>query len=748
MKIFTRLHNALLLLFALVAGTASEYASADIVDDIYLKTDSNGEVDAIIKFNVPIQYVRNFPQQKAPYLGIYFNILDNVTPDQWQNYESHRSPPSDLIVGFTVSTRDLTTGPKVDIQFNRPAEFSVSQGKDGRSLVLHVRPDRAVPAPVSAGAQIPLKDGLPIFPVVENVPVVAANSQPAEGLSLDETIKRANNQAGVLMGQARDSLAAGQMIGAVAVFNEILKLPINKYSQDAQLWVGISREKTGQLAKAKLEYETYLKLYPDAPAANWVKDRVAKLNAILNVNVVANKPQPAKVQRTDFQVTQYGSFSSYYYYGKTQTDTISTAGGVQVPTSFSAKDQSSLISNVTATARAYNNEFDNRLVLQDFYAKNLLPTGLDRNRLGAAYYDVKNRFDNYSARIGRQSAMGGGVLGRFDGITAGYGFTPGWKVNIVTGQISDITIGTAPKFYGSSIDFGTQSSIGGSFYMINQTIGSLIDRRAVGGTLRYFDQRKTAIAMVDYDTQFSALNMATIQGTINGESGTDFNMLLDRRRTTSLSISSSVNGTTASVDTLVQNGWTTEDLIALAKLRSTYMNMAQLGMTNHFNNNQWQLGSDVVVSNTGGIDASGTLLSDGTTGLEGYVAAVAPTGNAWTFSERLIGNGVLASRDVSMCTLSFNKSDLVVGKTLMLNSRLFSGDAWIFDETVRQYWQTDSTGGSQATSSLITKFSYRALSSLTLETELGFDLTKGVTSNLDTSKTTRQYMSMGFRWDM
>jgi hypothetical protein len=101
-----------------------------------------------------------------------------------------------------------------------------------------------------------------------------------------------------------------------------------------------------------------------------------------------------------------------------------------------------------------------------------------------------------------------------------------------------------------------------------------------------------------------------------------------------------------------------------------------------------------------------------------------------------------------MCTFSYNKSDLVQGKTLMLNSRLFAGDTWIFDETIRQYWQTDNAGGSQTTSSLITKFSYRALSSLTLETELGVDLTKGVTSTLDTSTTTRQYMSMGFRWDI
>ena len=63
-------------------------------------------------------------------------------------------------------------------------------------------------------------------------------------------------------------------------FNNVLKLPPNKYSAYAQVWIGIAREKSGQIAKAKLEYELYLKLYPDGADAGWVKARLSKLKAI------------------------------------------------------------------------------------------------------------------------------------------------------------------------------------------------------------------------------------------------------------------------------------------------------------------------------------------------------------------------------------------------------------------------------------------------------------------------------------
>lgn len=426
--------------------------------------------------------------------------------------------------------------------------------------------------------------------------------------------------------KARNALFSGELFVAIDALNNVLKLAPNKYSQDAQIWIGIAREKSGQQAKAKLEYESYLKLYPEGPSATWAKDRLAKLNAV---------PQGATAQQTaqsaapgsEFQTSEYGSFSLYYYRGASNTDTLTSNGTTQTPSSISLTDQSSLISNMSMTARAYNNEFDNRLVFQDFYSKNFL-TGQDsKNRLNAAFFEIKNRVDNYSARIGRQSALGGGVLGRFDGISAGYGFQSDLRANVVAGQLADTVLGPQPVFFGTSMDFGVKSQLGGSVYAIKQTVGGMTDREAAGGYLRYFEQSATAVMMLDYDLQFKEINMLSVQGSYSSESGTSYNFMWDRRKTPSLSIRSAVNGTTTSLDTLRQNGWTTDDLLALAKLRTAVSNMAQIGMTNRIKDN-WQIGSDITVTNTSGMPESGTLNPDGTTGLEGFVPASASTGNA------------------------------------------------------------------------------------------------------------------------
>lgn len=794
----------------------SSHASAEIIDDIRLKTDENGEVDAVIKFTVPIQKLRYFPTSKSQYLVVYFNILDNVPRDQWQDYESHRSPPSDLIVGFTVTTRDLNTGPKIEIQFNRPAEYRLTAGRDNRSLKIHIKPDKplkskegepvpalsggvitspsvpssiatapaaaalsaTVTAPIVAAPKAALpdasaavtaqptapapaklggKDGLPAFPQIEQVAQVhgetkaagesqvTGETQPAGEVSLADQIKKANSEAAVLMAKGRDALLAGEMFPAIEAFNNTLKLPANKYSPDAQVWIGIAREKSGQIAKAKLEYASYLKLYPNGTAAKWVNERLAKLEVIQPSPSV---PQPAKVrvQNRDFQTTAYGSFSMYYYHGSSHTDTISIVGAVQSPTSLTVTDQSSLISNVSATARTYNDEYDNRLVFQDFFAANLLPGQKSKNRLNAVFFELKNRLHDYSTRIGRQSAMGGGVLGRFDGVTAGYGFLPNWRANVVAGQLSDLVVGSKPVFYGANMDFGIRNPLGGSLYAINQTVGGLADRKAVGGNLRYFDPGKTAIAMLDYDIPFRALNMLTMQGTLNGKSGTDYNFLLDRRRTPSLSIRNAVNGTTASIETLLQNGWAIDDLLLLAKQRTAISNLAQVGVTNHIKE-KWQMGTDLTVSNTSGMPASGTLNPDGTTGLEGFVAATSSTGNAWTIAERLIGNDVLSSRDVSMLSLSYTKSPMMTGKTLLLNNHTYMRELWIVDTTLRLYWQADNSGNRQTVVAPMLKLGYRAKSNLTLESEGGVEWSNSNPSTLQSSKTLRKYFSLGFRWD-
>jgi hypothetical protein len=408
-----------------------------------------------------------------------------------------------------------------------------------------------------------------------------------------------------------------------------------------------------------------------------------------------------------------------------------------------------MMTNVNMTARSYNNEYDNRLVFQDFYAANFLPKQKNSNRLGAAYYELKDRIVNYSVKVGRQSGMGGGVMGRFDGISAGYGFSPDWRANVVTGQLSDITLDTKPKFMGLSLDFGVKSPLGGTVYLINQKVGSITDRRAMGGNLRYFDQGFTVMSMIDYDIQFKALNMLTVQGTVTGVgggvAGTDFNFLLDRRRSPILDMRNAISGTTATLATLIENGWTKSDLILLADQRTTTTNAAQVGMTNHLDE-KWIIGTDVSASNTTGLTESGTQLPDGTIGIEGFVPATPASGLAWTVSERLTGLGVFQPRDVTNFSLSYTKSKFATAEAIQFSNHSDIQESWALDSTMRVGFQSDTTGGKSNDLSPTLRVTYKVRNNLTLDSQLGLNWTKTSSSVLQSSSTSlREYAALGFQ---
>ena len=74
-----------------------------------------------------------------------------------------------------------------------------------------------------------------------------------------------------------------------------------------------------------------------------------------------------------------------------------------------------------ASERYRTENYDSRLVFRDAYTKNFLSNQPSQNRLYSAYGEIKGRTQNYLMRVGRQTATGGGVLGRFDGLAGSYG---------------------------------------------------------------------------------------------------------------------------------------------------------------------------------------------------------------------------------------------------------------------------------------------------------------------------------------
>jgi hypothetical protein len=787
---FYKLHVLLLTGAFCFLSFISESSAQEILDEITLKTNKDNSVDIEVRFIFQIQYLRRDPDSKSSFAAIYFRVLGNLPPDTWRDYQTVRTPPvgkvnESIVRDVTITTKDLATGPKVLINLFRPSDVNVTLGSKGQSLLIHIVPESSkdkkvsgpaesiVPAPpISPPAavdvlppsqatltkpslptkriHIPLggKDGLPPFPDIDEVAQIQKDISPEENLSLEERIKRTEAQASPLMVQGGNAILAGQPFLAVESFNKVLTLSPNKYSQHAQLWVGIARERIGQQTKAIIEYQTYLKLYPQGEAVKWVNDRMAVLKkSFPEVFAKLAGPEsgpaaPVKIQQTEFKAMEYGSLAMYAYTGASKVTTATVP-----PTVVSRTDQRSVITNINLTGRYFNNEYDNRLVFQDFYAANFLSGQDNNNRLGAFFYEIRDRVVNYYARIGRQSGMGGGVLGRFDGISAGYGITSNYSVNIVSGKLADISADATPTFKGASVDFGIVSPVGGSLYFISQSFQGIVDRRAVGGNLRYFDQDKTILSLFDYDTQIRGLNILTLQGSTNSQGkGNDYNFILDHRKNPLLDIRNAVSGTTATINGLIQNGWTIQDLSDLAKQRTATSNMAQFGLVKHVNE-KWNAGTDVSVSNTGGLSASGTLLPDGSTGIEGYVPPVASSGNALSLSQRFTGSGVFRSNDITTYALTYSKSRTNHAQSFQFNNHVDLQEKWALDTSIVMSLLNDVTSQKVNTVSPTLKVTYRIKNNLSEDTQLGINRTQIVREFSPTTTTIQYFFSTGFQWN-
>lgn len=707
-------------LFLGFAWLSSACVMAAPLEDISLSAEAD-RVVATIRLSSPVANVRYTPAKKGTTLSILLEKLPNgLSTEEWLDNEVRSSPPSSQIPSFTVKTNLKQIQPKLIIEFSREAEYTVQMGRDGRSILVGIKIDRVQPK---------FEGKLPVLPEV----------QP-----LSATASDINKQAAALMMQGRNALAARDNFAAVDAFNKLLLLPPNDYTQDGQEWVGVARERAGQRDKAKLEYELYLKIYTSGEGVARVKIRLSQLEA----QVMAPSPSVTAERKAaaakPSQTLTYGSLSMTYYHGASKidtTDTVSQFSGPLTQSTFSAVDQSAMLTSVDLTQRYISETYDNRIVFRDTGYSNFLPGQTSRNRLNSAYFEVKNRLSDYSVRLGRQSATGGGVLGRFDGVSAGFGATSSMRVNAVAGQLSDYTIGAKPVFYGMSADMGAVT-----VYAINQTIEDVQDRRAVGTELRYFDPTKTAFSMFDYDVSYSVLNVAMFQGTFNATPERTFNLLLDHRRAPYMSTRNALMGASTAYLTDLLQFLTEDELRDLAAARTGTSNLGSIGVTQQISQ-KWQIGGDIRVSSYDGFAASG-LIDPATQlpTLTGVVADTPGTGNELAISPQLIGSNLFSSRDTTVFSLSFISSPIYKAQSFYVYSRANMTDKWSLDASLQLYRMNFDSGTLMTRVMPMLRTAYQIRQTLSLEMDAGVEVSHTETAT-QISDGQRQFYSLGFRWD-
>jgi len=360
-SVFKRYFLALVALAGMNAGVTL----AQPLDEVTLEYQSTGIV-ATIHMTAPVRYLRHFPLNGGATLEIFYERVPGVAVDEvWKDNEVRQSPPSKLFPAFTVTTRDQQTQPRLVIQFAREAKFSVVPGADQRSFLLTIKPDRVAAEPVA----------LPLLPTVRPLPA----TPPA-----DANLAENNRQGFALMTDARAALAAKKHDAAIEALNKLLLLPPNDYTEVAQEWVGVARERAGQFDKAKTEYDLYLNLYPQGEGVPRVMQRLAGLGGKESGPGIVEAVEKKQAARW----STFGGITSRYYTSRSKVDSTTIFNNVSDTQSLSLTDQSMLITTEDVSGRYVTDEYDGRLVFRGSQTKNFLDDQSGQNRVSALYGEL------------------------------------------------------------------------------------------------------------------------------------------------------------------------------------------------------------------------------------------------------------------------------------------------------------------------------------------------------------------------
>jgi tetratricopeptide (TPR) repeat protein len=636
-------------------------------------------------------------------------------------------------------------------------------------------PEAAAPAPVPTPPPAPIVPAVPVEPAVPGAapsatpPPAPAQPSPAEAPAATVQVPAAaatapatpgelDQKGRVLLAQARAAMDKGDLEHAIADLNQLLNLPPNIASQDGQELIGVARARIGDVHRARAEFELYLKLYPTGPGAERVHRELDKL--------AAGGPAPERrVRRIVTPVSTFnGSFAQYYFGGRSQITQLregTPLQGVPVPATqdpISQQDQKQLQSSLDMNYRYRDGSNDVRVVFRDIFTKNFLKTSSfstrSPNRLNAAYVEYSALPTGISAKVGRQSPTGDGVLYRFDGARLGYQFVPKFGVNVVAGVPTDDLFDAKRRFYGFSLDAQNLGDhFGGSLYAIQQTIDGETDRRAIGTELRYFDPNTNVFGVYDYDTLFRAVNIASLQGTVLAfNNSTTFNFLADRRTAPILTTGNALlvpdaSGNIRRSITEYLQTLSIDEVRQLAKATTTYVKQGQVGVNVQTSPNL-QFGVNTSVTNIGALPAF-----DPDPGRIPTIPAQPATGNIYSYGLQGIASNLYSERDSHVISLNLLKGATYTGKLIAYNNLSAIGQQLQFEPSLKYYRQDDTNGQQISRWTPGVRISWRVTNKISIEgdaeyetntTRQPFDTTTGTTP---VEKANRVFYFVGYRVD-
>lgn len=465
-------------------------------------------------------------------------------------------------------------------------------------------------------------------------PVIVAKSRSVSALS-DEQLTR-------LMEDARVAMVAKEYDKAIRIYIKVIESSENGYGREAQEYLGLARERNGQLAHAKAEYQKYLQKYPEGEGVERVKQR---LNALVTAY---EEPQSKLLVSSRKELPPHWEFfgTVLQFYDRDVVD-VNNLGDIVA--------NSLLSTNLNHNGRLHNSKYQMRTSFSATHTYDFEESETSDSRVTSMYLDMVTPQQVIETRLGRQKGRSMGVVGRFDGIDFGYRINPSNKLKLITGfpveTNSTVEDSTDKYFYSLGYEWTGLANWDVSVFMLEQIADDLVDRKEVGGEVRYRTAEESVFGLFDYSTEFGEINYMMMVYNRRFPDKSTIDVIADYRKSPFLTTSSALQGQVGAstladlLDTLTEEEIEQLSLDRTALYKSlTVLHTKPLSEKLEFN-------ADFSMSN----------LSDTTA--SGGVDAIEGTGNEYSVSTGLIANNLLTNNDINIVNLRYSQlfdSDVIV----------------------------------------------------------------------------------------
>ncbi len=658
-------------------------------------------------------------------------------PLRFQNLESISTTTSiggvdmlEVSLGYFATEAEAEAVRKAALErFPQAAIVDLAQRKQD---TLQATAAAAAAAPAAAAAT-PSPAPAAAAPSTSAPPPPAATPEPPPVVASEEIEKR----AGALMATGREALTGQKYEAAVNAFNQLLLLPPNSQSRDAQELIGVAWERAGSPARAKTEYELYLRLFPSGEGAQRVSQRLASLD----LGAAAATPtlrQAGTGTAAPAEPSRYnGSISQYYFGGKARTQSlVNLSNGIDQAT-LSRTTESAIVTSVDLGARFVTDESETRAVLRGTGSTNLQTTSRNPSLVNAFYVDHKRNASGLAIRVGRQTAISGGLLGLFDGVSLAYPVGQGFKLDVMGGKpANNLVSAPGQRLFAAVLEAdGILDRFGGNIYLLDQTVEGNTNRRAIGAEVRYSDEKLSVYSLVDYDTVFKGLNAVSLQGSFLAPAQTSITLLIDGRKAPTLQLTNAlISSGQPSIDALLLT-MPLDQAIALARATSATAKQALLSVSRPMSE-RWQLGMDLRYSEIGALPAVGIF------------EATPATGAQYGLSGLLTGSNLYSTRDINTFSVSYLTTPLFKGAQLSYSNLTgLRGEVFTLEPSIRFYTQNDTQGVKtmRITPGLRVSYKYSQRTSLLGETIVERSKTDGP---LNHDSSTSVFFYVGYRYEL